>query len=278
LTCLANAANGPCSDGTGYTVHGVVIGTSSYGSVCTAALGLFAYNGGNFQAGAASDGPAGLYNATRGQLQTYVNGQIGTSPTFTYGTTLLAGGANNSAAGMAAWLTAIVNDQLLMHDALGTYAVCTSPDTRYALTPFSARNNFVGQVLWDGSTNPNGHVTVTGGTGGTTITNAGTPNGPWISQGKCIKSTDGGTPIPENWQYSIAHWVETDPNSNGDGAFSSPGSKGVYPWISADKTLYGVIARVGATGGVGYQSAQCGRLIRHAYVTGIQQTGTIPTP
>ena len=34
----------------------------------------------------------------------------------------------------------------------------------------------------------------------------------------------------------------------GDGAFSSPGLFGFYPWIDAGKTYYGVLARYDPTG------------------------------
>ena len=45
------------------------------------------------------------------------------------------------------------------------------------------------------------------------------------------------TPVPstESWHYSYNHWVEDDPNV-GDGAFSSPGAFGMYPWIDSTKT------------------------------------------
>jgi len=85
----------------------------------------------------------------------------------------------------------------------------------------------------------------------------------------------GFSPIPEAWHYSIGHWVEDDPASNGDGAFSSPGAFGFYPWIDATKTYYGEIARQGAQGG-GFPSAQCGRLIRRAWMGGVEQTGVLP--
>jgi hypothetical protein len=85
------------------------------------------------------------------------------------------------------------------------------------------------------------------------------------------------SPIPELWQYGLGFWKETDPAVNGDGAYSSPGSDGYYPWIDVSETFYGVLARASG-GGNGYPSAQCGRLIRRAWITGTQQTGTIPTP
>ena len=88
----------------------------------------------------------------------------------------------------------------------------------------------------------------------------------------------GGSPVPEAWHYSMAHWVEDDPATKGDGAFSSAGAFGFYPWIEAGKQYYGVIAREQSTSNVqeGYASAQCGRLIRRAWDTGVEQTGTLP--
>ncbi len=76
------------------------------------------------------------------------------------------------------------------------------------------------------------------------------------------------TPVPANlsWNYSIGHWVEADPAS-GDGAFSSAGAFGFYPWVDASKSWYGIVARVDL-GGSGAESAACGALIRKAWVTG----------
>lgn len=87
-------------------------------------------------------------------------------------------------------------------------------------------------------------------------------------------------PIPDNesWNYSLGHWVEDDPGF-GDHAFSSPGAFGFYPWISADKTLYGVLARrAQSESNAGYNSVRCGRLIRQAWVTGAAVTASNPTP
>lgn len=72
-----------------------------------------------------------------------------------------------------------------------------------------------------------------------------------------------------NWHYSIGHWVEDDP-STGDGSFSSAGAFGFYPWINANKTLYGVVARLSLSGG-GEASALCGARIRKAWETGVAQ-------
>jgi len=84
------------------------------------------------------------------------------------------------------------------------------------------------------------------------------------------------SPIPgssganESWHYGLAHWIEDDAVV-GDGAFSSAGAFGFYPWIDATRTIYGVLARRGTAGNAGYNSAQCGRLIRKAWVTGVAQ-------
>ena len=89
----------------------------------------------------------------------------------------------------------------------------------------------------------------------------------------CPAGTAVNTPIPttESYHYSIGHWVEDDP-VNGDGAFSSAGAFGFYPWIDASKSWYGIVAREDATGtGSGFASAQCGQLIRKAWITGVAQ-------
>ena len=69
--------------------------------------------------------------------------------------------------------------------------------------------------------------------------------------------------------YSIGHWVEDD--ADGDGAFSSAGAFGFYPWISKDETTWGVLARFqfaldGAR--TGMASLMCGRQIRKAWASG----------
>ncbi len=80
----------------------------------------------------------------------------------------------------------------------------------------------------------------------------------------------------ERWHYSLGHWVEDDPVV-GDGAFSSSGKWGFYPWVDRSKTWYGVLARYDtANVAVGTDprqysyitSGNCGRLIRRAWVEG----------
>jgi hypothetical protein len=82
------------------------------------------------------------------------------------------------------------------------------------------------------------------------------------------------SPIPVAWHYSYGHWVEDNPG--GDGAFSSPGAFGFYPWIDASKTYYGMVSRAGRASraegpegegmGAGYASALCGEAIRRAFL------------
>jgi hypothetical protein len=73
------------------------------------------------------------------------------------------------------------------------------------------------------------------------------------------------SPVRAPWHYSYAHWVE------GDGAFSSPGAFGFYPWIDSSKNYYGIVSRVGRARqgeGAGFASAMCGQEIRRAFFTG----------
>jgi hypothetical protein len=79
------------------------------------------------------------------------------------------------------------------------------------------------------------------------------------------------TPISPglSWSYSLGHWVENDPVS-GDGAYSSPGAFGFYPWINQRVDTYGIVARVDVAGS-GLKSAQCGALIRKAWETAVAQ-------
>jgi len=78
--------------------------------------------------------------------------------------------------------------------------------------------------------------------------------------------------------YSLGHWVEDDPGGAGDGAYSSPGFYGFYPWIYIDpangaNAWYGIVARELDTGNANAfrDSIACGRLIRRAWLTGTAQ-------
>jgi CubicO group peptidase (beta-lactamase class C family) len=79
------------------------------------------------------------------------------------------------------------------------------------------------------------------------------------------------TPISgsESWHYALGHWVEDDP-AVGDGAFSSAGAFGFYPWIDAGRRYYGIVARRDSAG-TGHESVRCGRLIRKAWLSGVAQ-------
>jgi hypothetical protein len=87
----------------------------------------------------------------------------------------------------------------------------------------------------------------------------------------CANGQAVGTPVPltESWHYSVGHWVEDDPKL-GDGAFSSPGAYGFYPWIDATKRFYGIVARQ-AQSGSGVGSVNCGRKIRKAWLSAVAQ-------
>lgn len=85
---------------------------------------------------------------------------------------------------------------------------------------------------------------------------------------QCPNSLNSPSPPGEQWNYSMGHWVEDTTNVS-DGAFSSPGAFGFYPWIDKTKTLYGIVARRDDSGAL--DSMACGRLIRRAYVTATAQ-------
>lgn len=88
----------------------------------------------------------------------------------------------------------------------------------------------------------------------------------------------------ESWHYGRGHWVEDDPTPQpdgttlGDGAFSSPGALGFYPWIDDSKTYYGIVARVSLNSGASFESVECGRMIRKAFLTGEPQLAEPVTP
>jgi len=73
------------------------------------------------------------------------------------------------------------------------------------------------------------------------------------------------SPAKEAWHYSLDHWIEDAPGD--DGAFSSPGAFGFYPWIAADKSTYGVLAREKLSSTAYLESAECGARIRRAWFT-----------
>lgn len=85
--------------------------------------------------------------------------------------------------------------------------------------------------------------------------------------GECATAIE--SPVPLAWHYSLNHWIEDDPHS--DGAYSSPGAFGFYPWISADKQWYGILARESREPGAYKQSVYCGVKLRKAWMTGEAQ-------
>lgn len=104
----------------------------------------------------------------------------------------------------------------------------------------------------------------------------------------------------ESWHYSAGHWIEDDTSSvpviPDDGAYSSPGARGFYPWIwrpgppwgtnvfGWSDPMYGVVARFATADypstpqpqcqparteaeTVSWASIMCGRAIRRAFLT-----------
>ena len=93
-----------------------------------------------------------------------------------------------------------------------------------------------------------------------------------------------GNPIPHDvyWDYSIGHWVESDPDhpaqANADGSYSSAGSRGFYPWIDSTQTWYGLVARDanrtnpdGSSVDEGWNSFLCGARVQLAWMTATHQ-------
>lgn len=77
------------------------------------------------------------------------------------------------------------------------------------------------------------------------------------------------TPAAQPWHYALNYWIEDNPG--GDGAYSSPGAFGFYPWITADKRHYGMIVRETLAPRAYMRSAACGALIRRAFAEGRPQ-------
>jgi len=175
------------------------------------AVNRFYYNGGHFQRHAIE---LGLGDKNSLTLQFAMQEQLGDDVLFSFDSPQPAGGMVTTAAHYATFLRKILNGQLLMHDALGSYAVCTNSAT-------------------------------------------------------CDTAMYAPIPRKENLHYSLGHWVEDD-HVIGDGAFSSPGAFGFYPWIDRSKTYYGIVARKGGIG-VAIDSINCGREIRGAWMANAVQ-------
>lgn len=87
-------------------------------------------------------------------------------------------------------------------------------------------------------------------------------------------------PADKRWHYSLGHWVETD-DTRGKGAFSAFSTEGYYVWIAADKKYYGLVAPLrpaaatkNASRTLYIDTIDCGRAIREAFLTGIEQTSS----
>jgi hypothetical protein len=77
------------------------------------------------------------------------------------------------------------------------------------------------------------------------------------------------SPAREALQYSLGHWIESDPAwlaKGGDPAFSSPGLSGFYPWIDSTRRYYGIVARDERVANSPALSVACGREIRRAWL------------
>lgn len=82
---------------------------------------------------------------------------------------------------------------------------------------------------------------------------------------RCPQALHSPIPADRQWQYALGHWVESDP-ATGDGAFSSPGAFGFYPWIDAGRRYYGILARHKRGKQSAFASVECGRRIRQAFL------------
>ena len=85
----------------------------------------------------------------------------------------------------------------------------------------------------------------------------------------CASAIESPFPPNESPNYSIGHWVEDTIVS--DGAYSSAGAFGFYPWIDPTKANYGVVARADLSpdGKQAMESVTCGRKLRQAWATGV---------
>ncbi len=92
----------------------------------------------------------------------------------------------------------------------------------------------------------------------------------------CPTSVFAPLPPTVSWHYSITHWIEDDPTT-GDGAYSSPGKLGFYPWVDSTFTYYGIVAREDHNSpslpqnAPFFESDNCGEAIRKAFLTGQKQ-------
>jgi|GEM_PF-1292339 len=83
----------------------------------------------------------------------------------------------------------------------------------------------------------------------------------------CASAIETPFPTTESPNYSIGHWVED--TLVADGAYSSAGAFGFYPWIEPTKAYYGVLVRAVLVGKPAMDSVACGRKLRLAWATGV---------
>jgi hypothetical protein len=179
----------------------------------------------------------GLGAQTNPMLTTEVNGALAGDTSTSYIQPEPAGGVSTTPSSYAAFLRKLLDGRLQLANMLADNAVCTQ---------------------YDAVTCPNA-------------------------------STDSNVdllPRSAKFHYGLGHWIEDDASqmpvlpgvtTGNYFAYSSAGTFGFYPWVSMDRTLYGILARqVGAVAtigmGAGYRSLMCGRLIRLAWTTGLEQT------
>jgi len=72
------------------------------------------------------------------------------------------------------------------------------------------------------------------------------------------------SPITQDWDYGLGHWVEYDTAGN-DQAYSSIGYNGFYPWITTDLQYYGVLSLENSFN-IAPQAVLCGRALRQAWL------------
>jgi len=200
-------------------------------------VGRFYYGSGHLQAYATDvAGLGGYYDTDSGgtpALATAIRAQLGEDISIEYSNPVLAGGIRSTAESYAKFLRKILAGSLAISDYLNAARVCAWTN----LDDCDALYSPINQTKF-GPTND-------------------------ISD--------------EKWHYSLGHWVEDDPTV-GDGAYSSPGLFGFYPWIDSNQTYYGVLARHDTNiapsdpkQAPDYTSVNCGRLIRKAWLQGVEQ-------
>jgi len=72
------------------------------------------------------------------------------------------------------------------------------------------------------------------------------------------------SPISQDWDYGLGHWVEYD-TAGSDQAYSSIGYNGFYPWITTDLQYYGVLSLENSFN-IAPQAVLCGRALRQAWL------------